>query len=184
MLIDRIDNGAIKVITGIRQCGKSILLFKIFYEYLISIGVNSNNVIKIDLDSDEFEELHDYRKLGQYIRTKINDTDHFYIFLDEVQYCENFEKVLNSLNRKENLDIYVIGSNSKFLSTDILTEFRGRGDEIRIYPLSFSEYYSSLNNVEFSEAFNDYITYGGLPRLLALKTEQQKKHPYFYEYFL
>lgn len=174
MLIDRIDNGAIKVITGIRRCGKSILLFNIFYEYLISTGINPNNVIKIDLDSDEFEELHDYKKLGQYIRTKINDTDHFYIFLDEVQYCENFEKVLNSLNRKENLDIYVTGSNSKFLSTDILTEFRGRGDEIRIYPLSFSEYYSALNNVEFSEAFNDYITYGGLPRLLALKTEQQK----------
>ena len=174
MLIDRMNNGAIKVITGLRRSGKSILLFNIFYEYLLSIGTNSNNIIKIDLDSEQFEDLLDYKKLGQYIRSKINETEQFYIFLDEVQFCKNFEKVLNGLNRYENLDIYVTGSNSKFLSTDILTEFRGRGDEIRVYPLSFSEYYSALTNVEFSVAFNDYLIYGGLPRMLALKTEQQK----------
>ena len=174
MLIDRMNNGAIKVITGLRRSGKSILLFNIFYEYLLSIGTNPNNIIKIDLDSEQFEDLLDYKKLGQYIRSKINETEQFYIFLDEVQFCKNFEKVLNGLNRYENLDIYVTGSNSKFLSTDILTEFRGRGDEIRVYPLSFSEYYSALTNVEFSVAFNDYLIYGGLPRMLALKTEQQK----------
>ena len=174
MLIDRMNNGAIKVITGLRRSGKSILLFNIFYEYLLSIGTNPNNIIKIDLDSEQFEDLLDYKKLGQYIRSKINEIEQFYIFLDEVQFCKNFEKVLNGLNRYENLDIYVTGSNSKFLSTDILTEFRGRGDEIRVYPLSFSEYYSALTNVEFSVAFNDYLIYGGLPRMLALKTEQQK----------
>ncbi len=174
MLIDRMNNGAIKVITGLRRSGKSILLFNIFYDYLLSIGTNPNNIIKIDLDSEQFEDLLDYKKLGQYIRSKINETEKFYIFLDEVQFCKNFEKVLNGLNRYENLDIYVTGSNSKFLSTDILTEFRGRGDEIRVYPLSFSEYYSALTNVEFSVAFNDYLIYGGLPRMLALKTEQQK----------
>ena len=174
MLIDRMNNGAIKVITGLRRSGKSILLFNIFYDYLLSIGTNPNNIIKIDLDSEQFEDLLNYKKLGQYIRSKINETEQFYIFLDEVQFCKNFEKVLNELNRYENLDIYVTGSNSKFLSTDILTEFRGRGDEIRVYPLSFSEYYSALTNVEFSVAFNDYLIYGGLPRMLALKTEQQK----------
>ena len=174
MLIDRMNNGAIKIITGLRRSGKSTLLFKIFYDYLLSIGNNPNNIIKIDLDSEEYEDLLDYKKLGQYVRSKINQIDKYYVFLDEVQLCKNFEKVLNGLNRIENLDIYVTGSNSKFLSSDILTEFRGRGDEIRIYPLSFSEYYSALTNVEFSIAFNDYIIYGGLPRLLALKTEQQK----------
>lgn len=174
MLIDRMHNGAIKVITGLRRSGKSTLLFNIFYDYLLSIGTNPNNIIKIDLDSELYEDLLDYKKLGQYIRSKINETEQFYIFLDEVQFCKNFEKVLNGLNRNENLDIYVTGSNSKFLSTDILTEFRGRGDEIRVYPLSFSEYYSALTNVEFSVAFNDYLIYGGLPRMLVLKTEQQK----------
>ena len=174
MLIDRMNNGAIKVITGLRRSGKSTLLFNIFYDHLISIGINPNNIIKIDLDSEQYEDLLDYKKLGQYIRSKINETEQFYIFLDEVQFCKNFEKVLNGLNRNENLDIYVTGSNSKFLSTDILTEFRGRGDEVRVYPLSFSEYYSALTNVEFSVAFNDYLIYGGLPRMLALKTEQQK----------
>ena len=174
MLIDRMNNGAIKVITGLRRSGKSTLLFNIFYDYLLSIGTNPNNIIKIDLDSEQYEDLLDYKKLGQYIRSKINETEQFYIFLDEVQFCKNFEKVLNGLNRYENLDIYVTGSNSKFLSTDILTEFRGRGDEIRVYPLSFSEYYSALTNVEFSVAFNDYLIDGGLPRMLALKTEQQK----------
>ena len=174
MLIDRMNNGAIKVITGLRRSGKSTLLFNIFYDYLISININPNTIIKIDLDSEQFEDLHDYIKLGEYIRSRINETERFYIFLDEVQFCKNFEKVLNGLNRHENLDIYVTGSNSKFLSTDILTEFRGRGDEIRVYPLSFSEYYSALNNIEFSVAFNEYLIYGGLPRILTLKTEQQK----------
>ena len=173
-LIDRIDNGAIKVITGLRRSGKSTLLFKIFYNYLIEKGYDSSSIIQIDLDSDEFEELHDYKKLGEYIRGKINDDDHFFIFLDEVQFCDHFEKVLNSLNRKDNLDIYVTGSNSRFLSTDVLTEFRGRGDEIRIYPLSFKEYYDSLNNIEFGEAFNEYIRFGGLPRILYLKSDEEK----------
>ena len=101
MLINRMNNGAIKVITGLRRSGKSILLFNIFYDYLLSIGTNPNNIIKIDLDSEQFEDLLDYKKLGQYIRSKINETEQFYIFLDEVQFCKNFEKVLNGLNRYE-----------------------------------------------------------------------------------
>ena len=173
-LKDRMDDGAIKVITGLRRSGKSTLLFKIFYDYLLSIGVDDKNIIKIDLDSFEHEELHDYKTLGNYIKSLIGDNQHYYILLDEVQFCDHFEKVLNSLNRNENLDIYVTGSNSKFLSTDILTEFRGRGEEIRVLPLSFSEYYNSLDNVEFSQAFNDYITFGGLPRVLSFKKNEQK----------
>lgn len=173
-LINRKNNGAIKVITGLRRSGKSTLLFNLYYNYLINLGIKSENIIKIDLDSDEFENLHEYKLLGSYIRSKINDSEQFYIFIDEVQFCPNFEKVLNSLNRQDNLDLYVTGSNSKFLSSDILTEFRGRGDEIRVQPLSFKEYYDSLVGIDFGTALNNYLTYGGLPRLLSLNTEEQK----------
>lgn len=172
-LIERKENDMIKVITGIRRCGKSYLLFKLYYEYLLSIGVDKSRIIKIELDSEEYEDLTDAKKLGAYIREKIKDNDMYYVFLDEVQFVDGFEKVLNGLNRISNLDIYVTGSNSKFLSTDILTEFRGRGDEVRVYPLNFSEFVSGFKG-SVDEAWNEYFTYGGLPLILSRRTDEQK----------
>ena len=172
-LIERKENDMIKVITGIRRCGKSYLLFKLYYEYLLSIGVDKSRIIKIELDSDEYEDLTDAKKLGTYIREQIKDDNMYYVFLDEVQFVDGFEKVLNGLNRISNLDIYVTGSNSKFLSTDILTEFRGRGDEVRIYPLNFSEFVSGFKG-SVDDAWNEYFTYGGLPLILSRKTDEQK----------
>ena len=172
-LIERKENDMIKVITGIRRCGKSYLLFKIYYEYLLSIGVDKSRIIKIELDSDEYEDLTDAKKLGAYIREQIKDDNMYYVFLDEVQFVDGFEKVLNGLNRISNLDIYVTGSNSKFLSTDILTEFRGRGDEVRVYPLNFTEFVSGFKG-SVDDAWNEYFTYGGLPLILSRKTDEQK----------
>lgn len=180
-LIERKENTMIKVITGIRRCGKSYLLFNLYYNYLLSIGVDKSRIIKVELDSDEYEDLLDAKKLGTYIREKIKDNDTYYIFLDEVQFIDGFEKVLNGLNRLPNLDIYVTGSNSKFLSTDILTEFRGRGDEVRVYPLSFSEYVSAFNG-STDEAWNEYFTYGGMPVILSRNTDEQKKPIYLKRY--
>lgn len=170
----REKNGMIKVITGIRRCGKSYLLFDLFYSYLINNKkINQNNIIKIALDSIENDHLREPHKLYEYIKDLIlNNNDTYYILLDEIQFVNRFSEVLNSLLRLENTDIYVTGSNSKFLSSDILTEFRGRGDEIRIYPLSFSEFYKYYDSYE--EAFYEYITYGGLPKILSFKTEEQK----------
>ncbi len=172
-LIDRRENGSIKVITGIRRCGKSFLLFKIFRDYLINDGVDESHIITIPLDSEEYEELLDRKKLSEYIRSLTDYDRTYYIFLDEVQLCDGFEKVLNSLNRNENLDIYVTGSNSKFLSSDILTEFRGRGDEVRVYPLSFAEYVSAYDGDKYA-AWKDYYTYGGLPLILTRRTDELK----------
>ena len=128
------------MITGIRRCGKSYLLFKLYYQYLLDSGVEESRIIRIPLDDEDYRGLRDSRRLNGYIKERVTDDDMWYVFLDEVQMCRGFESVLNGLNRRENLDIYVTGSNSKFLSTDVLTEFRGRGDEIRVYPLCFSEY--------------------------------------------
>lgn len=172
-LIDRRENGSIKVITGIRRCGKSYLLFNLFYDYLIQNGVPKDHIIKIALDDEEHEDLLDSKALGAYIRQQLTDEDQYYIFLDEVQFVPGFEKVLNGLNRRSNLDIYVTGSNSKFLSSDILTEFRGRGDEVRVYPLCFSEYVSAYTG-SLQEAWADYFTYGGLPLILTRRTDEQK----------
>ena len=172
-LIERRENGLIKAVTGIRRCGKSYLLFKLYYQYLLNSGVEAARIITISLDDDDYEELRDSRKLSKYIREHITDDGMWYVFLDEVQMCEGFESVLNGLNRKENLDIYVTGSNSKFLSSDVLTEFRGRGDEVRIYPLSFSEYVSAYSGDKY-DAWMDYYTYGGLPLILSRKTDELK----------
>lgn len=172
-LIERKENGSIKVITGIRRCGKSYLLFNLFYHYLLQSGVSNEQIIKIALDDEEHEELLDSKTLGAYIRKKLTDDKQYYIFLDEIQFVPGFEKVLNGLNRRPNLDIYVTGSNSKFLSSDILTEFRGRGDEVRIYPLSFAEYTTAYSGT-VQEAWADYFTYGGLPLILSRKTDEQK----------
>lgn len=172
-LIERRENGLIKVITGIRRCGKSYLLFNLYYRYLLASGVDASNIIRIPLDDVDYEELHDSKKLSAYIKERISDDGIWYVFLDEVQLCNGFEAVLNGLNRRENVDIYVTGSNSKFLSSDVLTEFRGRGDEVRVYPLSFSEYVSAYPGNQY-EAWNDYFTYGGLPLILNRKTDELK----------
>lgn len=172
-LIQRKDNGMIKVITGIRRCGKSFLLFELYYKYLIGQGIKRANIIRIPLDDDEYEELLDKKKLREYINKKISGTGKYYIFLDEIQLVDEFEKVLNGLNRRQNLDIYVTGSNSKFLSTDVLTEFRGRGDEVRVRPFTFSEYLKGYDGT-IEDAWNEYFTYGGMPVTLSLKTDEQK----------
>ena len=172
-LISRKENGAIKVITGMRRCGKSFLLFELFYRYLINDGVSKDHIILIPLDDDLFEEQRERKALRAYIERQITDEKQYYLFIDEIQFCDGFEGVLNGLSRKNNLDIYVTGSNSKFLSSDIITEFRGRGDEIRVYPLSFSEFSSAFKG-DFSAAWKEYMTYGGLPLILAKKTDEEK----------
>lgn len=172
-MIERRENGLIKVITGIRRCGKSYLLFKLYYQYLLDSGVDASRIITVPLDDDDYEELRDSKKLSAYIKQCVTDDGMWYVFLDEVQLCKGFEAVLNGLNRRENLDIYVTGSNSKFLSSDVLTEFRGRGDEVRVYPLSFSEYVSAYPGDKY-DAWIDYYTYGGLPLILNRKTDELK----------
>ncbi len=172
-LILRKDNGMIKIITGIRRCGKSFLLFQIFREYLLKNGVDEEYVIGIALDGIENEELRNPKICYQYVKAAIKDDKSYYLLLDEIQFMPRFEEVLNSLLRIRNIDIYVTGSNSRFLSSDIVTEFRGRGDEIRVYPLSFAEFYSAYGG-EYEDAWNDYMIYGGLPQVVGLQTERQK----------
>ena len=138
-LVNKQNNGLVKIITGIRRCGKSFLLDPIFKEYLISEGVSENHIIKIDLDERRNNKYQDPDVLDEYIRSLIVDEETYYLLLDEVQKVDDFESVLNGFLHIHNLDIYVTGSNSKFLSSDIITEFRGRGDEVRVFPLSFSE---------------------------------------------
>ena len=172
-LIDRQENGMIKVITGIRRCGKSYLLFRLFKQHLLDSGVALERIVEVALDDEAFEELRDRRALGTYIRQRVDGEGVWYILLDEIQLCPGFESLLNGLNRQENLDIYVTGSNSKFLSTDVLTEFRGRGDEVRVYPLSFSEFASAYPG-DVYDAWDDYCMYGGLPMILSRKTDEMK----------
>ena len=172
-LIDRKENDMIKVITGIRRCGKSYLMDPIYKNYLLSTGVKEDHIIKLELDSVENEEYLDRHKLYKYIMNQIKDDKMYYILLDEIQKVDGFESVLNSFLRKKNLDVYVTGSNSKFLSSDIITEFRGRGDEVRVYPLTFREYLTaSSKNVD--ETLKEYITYGGMPYILSRKTYEEK----------
>ena len=186
-LVVRKHNGFIKIITGIRRSGKSYLLNTLFYNHLLSIGVDKENIIKFAFDSADDLRLigENYRdidkenkkvnsdKFMDYIATKIKGSGLYYLLLDEVQELDCFESVLNGYLRKSNLDIYVTGSNSKFLSSDIITEFAGRGDEVHILPLTFSEYFSAYNGSK-EEAFNDYMVYGGLPATALMQTEEQK----------
>ena len=169
----RKDNGMIKVITGIRRCGKSFLLFVLYKNYLLESGVDSGHIIEIALDGIENEELRDPKKCYQYIRDAMKDDGKYYLLLDEVQFMPRFEEVLNSLLRINNLDVYVTGSNSRFLSSDIVTEFRGRGDEVRIYPLSFAEFYSAFQG-DYDDAWEEYMRYGGLPQVAQFAAERQK----------
>ncbi len=169
----RKDNGMIKIITGIRRCGKSFLLFVLFKKYLLENGVDGEHIIEIALDGIENEELRDPQKCYQYIKDTMKDERKYYLLLDEVQFMPRFEEVLNSLLRISNIDVYVTGSNSKFLSSDIVTEFRGRGDEIRIYPLSFAEFYDAYDG-DYDDAWNEYMIYGGLPQVAQFSVERQK----------
>lgn len=172
-LINRMNNGMIKVVTGIRRSGKSYLLFKLFYEYLLSQGVLESHIIKIELDQRKNRIYRDPDVILDYIETLIEDDKQYYILLDEVQMLNDLEEVLNSLLHISNVDIYVTGSNSKFLSKDVITEFRGRGDEIHVFPLTFKEFMQVYDG-DMYRGFADYIVYGGLPLISTMKTETQK----------
>lgn len=172
-LIDGLDNNLVKIVTGIRRCGKSYLLDPIFKNYLIEQGVKEDHIIKLDLDERDNFIYHNPDELNKYVKDRIIDKDKYYIILDEVQKVEEFESVLIGFLHMKNVEIYVTGSNSKFLSSDIVTEFRGRGSEIKVYPLSFSEYYSIYNGSE-EKALNEYYTYGGLPLSVLAKSDDAK----------
>lgn len=172
-LIDRMDNQLIKVITGIRRCGKSYLLNTIFKNYLIEQEIDEEHIIQLSLDENKNKKYLDPDVLDEYIRSLIKDKNKYYILLDEIQEVKSFESVLIGFMHINNVDIYVTGSNSKFLSSDIVTEFRGRGDEIRVYPLSFAEFYSIYEGSE-ERALNEYYTYGGLPLTVLAKTDNAK----------
>ena len=169
----RKDNGMVKIITGVRRCGKSFLLFVLFKKYLSESGIDNDHIIEIALDGIENDELRDPKKCYQYIKDAMKDDQKYYLLLDEVQFMPRFEEVLNSLLHIGNIDIYVTGSNSKFLSSDIVTEFRGRGDEIRIYPLSFAEFYAAFGG-DYDDAWEEYMIYGGLPQVVQFSMERQK----------
>lgn len=172
-LIKRTGNGRAKVITGIRRCGKSYLLFTLFWNHLLSTGVDEDHIIAIALDDDENEHLLDRHALGLEIRSRIKDEKTYYVFLDEIQNVDGFEMVINGLLHKPNVDVYVTGSNSRFLSSDIITEFRGRGDEVRVRPLSFSEIRPLYDSDD--EAWDDYFNYGGLPAIYAEGMDDEQK---------
>ncbi len=183
-IIERKENGSIKVITGIRRCGKSWLLFYLYHDYLRSIGVPEEQIIQIALDDDEYADYRNPDELSKYIRSKIVNDKMYYIFIDEVQYAiskeelENPENVrlynvLNGIMRLRNTDIYVTGSNSKLLTEDVMTAFRGRGDQVHIFPLSFKEYYSFVGGDKW-EAYENYALYGGMPELLTRPSEEVK----------
>ncbi|MCD8290337.1 MAG: ATP-binding protein [Prevotella sp.] len=163
----------IKVITGMRRCGKSYLLFEIFTSYLESIGTAQDHIIKVDLEDYKNKKLRNPDNLYRYVESRIADNDKYYILLDEIQMIDDFEGVLNGFLKKRNVDIYVTGSNAKFLSKDVITEFRGRGFEIKMYPLSFREYMSAYSGT-IQAGFNEYMLYGGLPQILSYETEEQK----------
>lgn len=203
-LVSRINNGLIKIITGIRRCGKSYLLFNIFYEYLLSQGVKAENIIRIALDNDDFIDLRNPLRLKKYIQERIyNQSEHFFIFIDEIQFCYKIKKddidekfvapedrdslyitfynVLNSFLSHKNIDIYITGSNSKMLSSDIASIFRGRGDCIQVHPLSFAEYYSFCGG-DKSDAWENYSVYGGMPQAV-LEANESRKRSYLVNLF-
>ena len=185
-LIDRKDNGLIKVITGIRRCGKSYLLFNLFYDYLVKSGINPEQIITIALDDDTQTAYRDPDKLSAYIRSRIINKEMYYILIDEVQYAISKDElknpddiklynVLNGAMRLRNVDIYVTGSNSKMLTKDVMTVFRGRGDEVKVYPLSFKEYYDFVGG-DKADAYEEYALYGGMPLVLSQKKDADKRN--------
>ncbi len=176
-LINRRDNGEVKIITGTRRCGKSWLLKKVYFDYLVNQGVPKDNIVSVSFDMDEDvdgQDLTDPMVLKKYLYSRITTEDeNFYVFLDEIQMVEGFERIVNGLNAHDNVDVYITGSNSKFLSSDINTIFRGRGDEVRVYPFSFKEF-STDRNEPISELWKEYYTYGGMPALRNQPTPEQK----------
>ena len=174
-LIEGRHNRLIKIITGIRRSGKSFLLFELYDEYLRMDGVEANHIIKVALDDRKFAELRNPDKMIAYVDSKIKDEQMYYILLDEVQMMDEFVDVLNSFLHISNVDVYVTGSNSKFLSKDVVTEFRGRGDEIHLYPLSFSEYYKALGG-DRQDRWREYYTFGGIPQHLVYNDKKKKQN--------
>ena len=172
-LIDSKHNGMIKVVTGVRRCGKSYLLFNLFCQHLKEEGVAEDHIIKVDLENRRNKALRDPDALLNYIDSRMTDKQMYYILLDEIQHVSEFEDVLNSYLSVENTDVYVTGSNSKFLSTDVITEFRGRGDEIRIAPLCFREFMSVFEGPR-EKALEEYMIYGGLPKILSYPKSERK----------
>ena len=172
-LINRMHNGMIKVITGIRRSGKSYLLFTIFRNYLKSQGVSDEHIISIELDMYENKKYRDPRVILEFIKSRIIDDGEYYVFLDEIQLLPEFESVLNSLLHMRNVDVYVTGSNSKFLSKDVITEFRGRGDEVHVYPVSFKEYMGVFDGDKY-EGWSSYVNFGGLPLTITMATDEQR----------
>lgn len=171
----RKHNGMIKIVTGIRRSGKSYLLFKLFVKHLIETGVNKENIIAIDLEDLYNMELRNSLNLLRFVDSKIKGEGMYYLLIDEVQLLENFEEVLNTFLKRDNIDVYVTGSNARFLSKDVITTFRGRGDDIHVYPLNFEEYSSVFPELSRDQCLYDYMQYGGLPQTVTMKTEQQKK---------
>ncbi len=172
-LVSLQGNGMIKVITGMRRCGKSYLLFELFVSYLKEHGVASDHIIKVDLEDFKNRELRDPDNLYSYVESHVADDKIHYILLDEVQMLDHFEDVLNGFLKMRRLDVYVTGSNARFLSKDIITEFRGRGYEVKMYPLCFREYMSAYSG-SVQAGLNEYMLYGGLPQILSHTTEEQK----------
>ena len=172
-LIRKKNNGLIKIVTGVRRCGKSYLLFNLFHNHLLEEGVDEDHIIEVALDDRSNKELRDPDNMLKFVKERIVDKETYYIILDEVQLLDEFEDVLNSFLHIRNADIYVTGSNSKFLSSDLITEFRGRGDEIRIYTLSFREFVSVYDG-SLDEAWDEYFNYGGLPLILSMETVEDK----------
>lgn len=185
-LIRKKNNGSIKIITGLRRSGKSYLLNNLYYDYLLGEGVKQEQIIKLALDDDRNREYRDPDKLSAFLYSKIaNETDNFYFLLDEVQFAISDKEIksnepirlygiLNGLLRLKNVDVYITGSNSKFLSSDIATEFRGRGDVVHVNPLSFAEFYSAYKHGDKYDAWDEYSTYGGMPMLLTMETDEEK----------
>ncbi len=183
-LIEKKENGLIKVITGIRRCGKCYLLFNLFYDYLAESGVKEEQIITVALDDDAFVQYRDPDELSKYLRSKIVNKEQYYVLIDEVQYAISKEElknpddirlynVLNGLMRLRNVDIYVTGSNSKMLTKDVLTAFRGRGDELKVFPISFKEYYDFAGG-DKSDVYEEYALYGGMPLVLSKKSDVEK----------
>ena len=173
-LISKRHNGLIKVITGVRRCGKSYLLFELFREYLRKSQVPDDHIIEMAFDAYENKKYRDPEIFFPYLAERINDQDQYYVLLDEVQLLGDFESILNSLVRRKNVDVYVTGSNAKFLSKDIITEFRGRGDEVHMYPLTFAGFMSVYEG-EKADGWRDYVLYGGIPLILTFTTPDQKR---------
>ena len=173
MLISKEHNGLIKVITGMRRCGKSYLLFTLFKEHLLSEGVDEDHIIEIAFDAFENKKYRDPDVLYPYLKEQIKDDAMYYVLLDEVQLLGEFESILNSLIRMKNMDVYVTGSNARFLSKDVITEFRGRGDEVHMYPLSFAEFMSVYQGTK-QDGWNEYMFYGGIPLVPTFTTPDQK----------